>query len=556
MLRKTILPLIFILFCAITSLHAQNYTLLGDKTFGTYLHELEVSLIKLDGNHLLVAGTTLANTTGDKTEPICDSLGTGNADIWLLKIDTQLNIIWDKSIGGSKAETTPHILVSTGSNQILLTGTSDSDSSCDKTANNKKFPLTSIDYWICKLDSVGNRISDWTWGGTDTDNYPQSIQLTSGNYIVGGVSKSPISGDKTTANYNPLKNDYWLVKTDILGNKIWDKIYGGTGQENGLGNSQNRFMFLPDSADDNFILAGTTDSPQSGDISDSSRGSLDIWIIKIDSAGNKIWDKRFGGSNLDICNHIMHTSDNGYMICGSTNSPQGGDLTDSAKGLLDFWVLKLDSAGNKQWDKRYGGNKQNDGLWIENAPGGGYWVSGQTNSDSSFDVSENPYGNHDYWIFKIDDNGNKLWDHRFGGPGYNHGAGFVIMPDTSIFLYGYADVGTSAVKTDSGKGLEDYWIVHFKYTDSLSTVGVNNITDFSNGISVFPNPTKDLVTIKSGTDKIKQIELVNLMGETLQTQKINFSNTAQLNLQTYAPGFYFVRITGEKFTVVKRVVRE
>jgi hypothetical protein len=537
-------------------LNAQNYILYGDKTFGTYLNESDVSLIALDSSHLLIAGETQANITGDKTDPKCDSLMFNDPDIWIVKFDTAFNIIWDKSLGGKKPESCPHLYLLPNSTGILLACNSSSDSSCEKTENNRNFPANDNDYWTCQLDLNGTKIIDQTWGGNGSDLDPQYLELSSGNRIVGGISLSAIGADKSVVNYNPLKYDYWLIKLDSNGNKLWDKVYGGTGNEAANTNNHYQFMLLPDSVEDSFVLAGTTDSPLSGDITDSSRGMADIWVVKIDSAGNTLWDKRFGGTNTEQCNHIIHTNDNGYILCGFTLSPQGGDVTDSPKGGSDVWLVKLDSLGNKLWDKRYGGNKNNQGLWIDRAPGGGYWVSGETNSDSSFDVSELPYGSHDYWIFKIDDNGNKLWDHRFGGPGYNHGAGFVIMPDTSIFLYGYADTGTSAVKTDAGKGLYDYWIVHFKYTDSLSTVGVNNITDFSNGISVFPNPTKDVVTITSGTGKIKQIELVNLMGETVQTQKINSSNTAQLNLQNFAPGFYFVRITGEKFTVVKRVVRE
>jgi hypothetical protein len=550
--------LVYILIIiSIKSATAQNYTLLGDKCFGTFNSDLQMIVRVKDNSHLIIGGTTVANVNGDKTDPKCDSLSFSDRDIWLLEIDTAFNILWNKSIGGSRAEVDPYFQINTTNNNILLTCTSSSDSSCEKTGNNKgfSFPVYADNYWVCQLDTSGNRVSDQTWGTFSTFGclQPQIIQLQSGNFIIAGISSSPIGGDKTVSNYG--LQDYWVIKTDSVGNKLWDNVYGGSDIE--VGNVSNYydkgFMVLADKNDD-FILAGSSKSPVSGDISDSCRGNYDIWLIKIDSAGHKIWDKRYGGSNIDYCHHIINTNDNGYIICGQVSSPQGGDVSDSTKGGVDCWVVKLDSLGNKQWDKRYGGIGGASATWIEQAPGGGYWVSGYTQSTVSFDVTEPPYGYQDFWILKIDSAGNKLFDKRFGGAGGSLGCGFVIMPDSSIFLYGESS-GVSAVKTDPGHGsFADLWMVHFKYTDSLSTVSVNE-TAINNSFSIYPNPAKDLITVKSANEKIKTIYIYNLLGETILTQKINFNNSAQIDLQPFAKGFYLVKIEGEKNTITKRVVK-
>lgn len=561
MKEKILLLSCVILFCSST--FAQTYTLYGDKTFGSDKHDHVPSVVNLNNGNLLLASYSFGNVSGDKTVPSCDT--TFNpVDIWLLKIDTAFNILWNKCYGGSNEEYQPYIIKTKNTDRFILSSSSSSDSSCQKTANNKAYPnLNSNDYWTLAIDSDGNPINDHTWGGTLEDHYPQTIQLNSGNFITCGTSKSPISGDKTVSNYADstgiVHEDYWLVKTDSTGNKLWDKVFGGTGKEyDKLGTYENMFNILPDNNDD-FILAGTTDSPLSGDISDSSKGLQDIWIIKIDSIGNKIWDRRYGGSGNEKCNYIMHSEDNGYLVGGSTASPQGGDISDTARGGFDCWILKLDSVGNKEWDKRYGGNKNDDATWIVKAPGGGYWISGLSGSDSSGDVTEPRYASNnfsDYWIFKIDKNGNKLWDKRFGGPGMNEGSTFTLMPDGSIYLFGASFPGTSAVKTDSGVGQQDIWIVHFKYTDSLSTVGMLTQSNFINNLSVYPNPTKDVLTITSATENIKAIALVNLLGETLLEQKVGNARTTQLNLQAYPPGFYFVKVTEADYTVVKKVLRQ
>jgi hypothetical protein len=561
MKKKTLILIFIILYCS--AAFAQTYTLYGDKTFGSDRHEHTASIIDLNNGNLLLATYSFGKVSGDKTAPSCDSTILP-VDIWLLKIDTAFNILWDKCYGGSRPEYQPYLLKTKNPDRFILTSASSSDSSCQKTANNKGYPTSnSYDFWNLTIDSGGNPINDYTWGGTSEDRYPKTIELNSGNFVTCGASESPVSGDKTVANYvdsiGTMHEDYWIVKTDSLGNKLWDKVFGGIGREYyKLGTYENMFNILPDKNDD-FILAGTTDSPLSGDISDSSKGLQDIWIIKIDSAGNKIWDKRYGGSGNEQCNYIMHTADSGYLACGSTASPQGGDVSDSTKGQIDCWVIKIDSMGNKQWDKRYGGNKIDAATWIEKAPGGGYWISGVSASDSSGDVSEAryaPINATDYWIFKIDEAGNKLWDRRFGGPGMNIGSTFTLMPDGSIFLFGGSFPGTSPVKTDSGGGQEDIWIVHFKYIDSLTTSGIYNQNYFNTNLSVFPNPTTDVVTVTSSTENIKEVGLINLLGETMLEQKVNNARTTQLNLQPYPPGFYFVKVTGADYTVVKKVLRQ
>ena len=132
-------------------------------------------------------------------------------------------------------------------------------------------------------------------------------------------------------------------------------------------------------------------------------------------------------------------------------------------------------------------------YWLEQDYDGGYWIGGSTNADSSsFDISEPSYGLWDYWLIKIDSVGNKLFDKRFGGPGDDILYSFVIMPDSSMMLFGEGDSGISSVKTDAGKGLTDYWLVHFYY-GSNPPVSVTEIND-TGFISIYPNPATDVIS--------------------------------------------------------------
>ena len=546
-----------LLFIALVAINfqtfAQTFTLYGDKCFGGNSGEESSSIYLLPGGSFLICGESWSPISGNKTTALCPAIGIPK-DFWMLKVDNYLTIKWDKTIGGDKFEQQISFCKELQSGNLLFVGSSASDSSCDKSENDKGLSQTA-DSWMILTDSLGNKFFDKTIGASDDDRNSNLIESTQGDYyLVSSSLSSSVGGDKTAT---PIQDyDFWLTKFDSVFTKKWDKIYGGLGYETSDQGSTIPVNMIQEENGD-VLLAGITSSPVGYDISGTPRGYSDIWLIKLDSSGNKIWDKRYGGSGAENFGKIIHTKDHGYIIAASTNSPQSGDISDTSHGgIYDCWIVKLDSLGNKQWDKRYGGDGSDNSTWISEAPDSGYWISAKTTSDSSSDVSEPRFGNLDIWVFKIDNNGNKIWDKRFGGPSgsTSYPTNFIIMPDTSIFLCGIADSGTSTVKSDVGYGGRDYWVIHFKY--GTTTVGINEQATFNAGISLFPNPTRDLITIKSTTEKIKQVDLLNLVGETLQTQKVNFSNSTQVNLQTYAPGFYFVKITGEKYTVVNRVVRE
>lgn len=532
-------------------MNAQTFLLYYDKTFGTNTQDNGVRIIYNGTNRMYLLGVTPANINGDKTEPNCDT--TNHDDVWMLAVDTSLNIIWDKSIGGSYGEYVPFPVL-LNNNTIIFSTRSQSDSSCEKSQNLWGMP-GGYDYWVCAVDSNGNKEWDKSLGGTGPDNSPRIIKLTTGDFIVSGTSTSPISGDKTVANYGfPPSRDFWTIKLDSFGNKLWDKVYGGNGNENSFG--EFTFSLLP-TENGSFIISGSTQSDSSGDISHPSRGLNDIWIIKCDSAGNKIWDKRFGGSGQDDCKYVSRTKDNGYILAGGTNSPQDGDVSEppvAPQNNDNCWIIKLDSLGNKQWDKRYGGNI-GEGAWMAIQDfDGGYLIGANTSSDSGYHVSEPSYGGLDYWIFKIDSTGNKIWDKRFGSTGNDYLTSFFLMPDSSIVLCGHADSGTTAVKTDPGKGGNDYWIVRFKYVDN--SVGINSTLYLDNQFTISPNPTNGLLILKSNFLGDASLIIYNLVGEKVYQQKLSLQKQNKLDFSFLKNSMYFLKIQNDKYSFVTKFVKD
>jgi len=214
---------------------------------------------------------------------------------------------------------------------------------------------------------------DRTYGGSDKDGANCLIQTTDGGYMVAGHTKSKGAGD----------GDSWVIKLDKKGNKVWDRTYGGS--DNDLAWS------LIQTTDGGFAVAGVTFS--------KGAGYADIWVIKLDKKGNKVWDRTYGGSRADIAHSLIQTTDGGYAVAGYTSS-KGADY-------IDIWVIKLDKKGNKVWDRTYGGSGNDGASSLIQTTDGGYAVAGWTDSKGA--------GDADIWVIKLDKKGNKVWDKAYGG---------------------------------------------------------------------------------------------------------------------------------------------
>ena len=179
-------------------------------------------------------------------------------------------------------------------------------------------------------------------------------QFPSGEIILFGQSSSDAEGDKSQDAYEAFpgvnSGDFWIMKLDEFGVKIWDYRYGGFQQEIGID-----LIVLPDGS---MILAGSSSSGISGDKSQTGWGYNDYWMLKIDAAGNKLWDKRFGTNSFDYFSEIIQTQDGGFVLGGYTDGDISGDKTETAWDIgsyeYDYWIVKTDASGNKLWDKRYG----------------------------------------------------------------------------------------------------------------------------------------------------------------------------------------------------------
>ena len=174
------------------------------------------------------------------------------------------------------------------------------------------------------------------------------------------------------------------------------------------GSVQDFFTSIAITKDGGYLAGGFSNSNISGEKTQNSRGGNDYWVIKYTAQGLKQWDKTIGGSDDDKLYSVLQTDDGGYLLGGLSSSNVSGEKTTNSKGYSDYWIVKLDSAGNIEWDKTIGGSEMEFLTCMEKTSDGGYLLGGTSLSNAGFDKTENCWGGYDYWIVKINGKGKVL----------------------------------------------------------------------------------------------------------------------------------------------------
>jgi len=395
-----------------------GYLLLGDTT-SAGAGSTDLWLVKTDGagkqEWEKTYGGSSAETasaflpTGDGGSVILgrtNSFGTGAQDLWLIKTDGEGNLAWEKTFGGPFNDSPwgPSALQQTRDGGYLLLGRTNS------------FGAGYYDIWLIKTDADGNLVWEKTFGGRYNDDAFSVLQTADGGFIVTGTTP-PRGTDK----------DIWVIRVDADGNELWNRTYGGLSPE--------AISSFQQTAEGGYIILGTTRS--------FGAGSYDIWVVKTDAEGTVEWDRTFGGPNLEEALSIEQTSDGGYIILGDTPSLNAGGF--------DLWLIKTDPQGNKEWDRTYGGDDVELPRVLELAADGGYLLLGLTRSFGG--------GNFDLWLVKTDAEGNAEWDQTYGGWGYENayvldqaGSGYLLLGQTF----------------SSGSGSGDAWLIKLGSGDAVS----------------------------------------------------------------------------------------
>ncbi len=364
-----------------------------------------------------------------------------------------------------------------------------------------------------------------TFGGSLEEKTNSVVQTPDGGMIVLG---NTISNDGDINKINQ-ETAIWITKIDVNGNKVWSKTIGGS--LNDYGSS------IIATSDGNFAIAGYSAS-KDGDLP-GNVGMHDFFIAKINEYGNIIWSKNYGFAGHDHAHKIIQTNDGGYFVAGfaeySGIQGSGGEQNNGTghqighRGVLhgsgEYLGVKLDSEGNFQWFRFYGGT-QNDRINdVVQANDGGYVMVGYSES-TNFDVDDNK-GSYDYWVVKINQYGMLEWKHNYGGTGIDQAFGITKTGNNSYLIAGKSNSVDKNISKPLG-GF-DAWIVHIDdhghliWEKSFGGTGFDSVTTIkklnNNNFAIVGNTRNQFDNINNGQNDFWVFEIDNKANSKLYWQK-------------------------------------
>lgn len=379
-----ILILCFLLFYSSSIAWA---TTMFSHTFGGIGGDYARSVIETTDGGFIIGGYTNSFRT----------LGTTNYDSWLIKTDISGNVIWNKTYGQGILRS----LIETTDNNIVFVG----------------------NHRILKIDHEGNLVWNRTYDGAVFNSITES---SDGGFAIGGDIYSADNGS----------HDFLLIKTDHNGNLVWNKTF-----DNGV--TENAYSII-ETSDRGFAIVGVTSYHNFPE----DVGFSDCWLVKTDMNGVVEWNQTYGGQDFVRANSLIQTSDDGYLIVGQKTLEHDG------------WLVKTDSKGNLVLTKTFGKEYHDEQIFevIETVDGGVAFVG-----QSSF-LSE---GRADFWLVKLDSSFNEEWNQTYGGSGMDmaysfvesENGGYVLVGDT--YSIGLGDSDFWFVKTDDRGVIPEFssWIV-------------------------------------------------------------------------------------------------
>jgi hypothetical protein len=320
-------------------------------------------------------------------------------------------------------------------------------------------------------------------------------QTTDGGYIAAGCTDTYGAGDY----------DVYLVKTDANGLTLWSRTYGGPAGDLGL--------WIQQTADSGYIIAGVTES--------FGAGGVDVYLIKINSVGDTMWTRTYGGPRDDVGLAVQQTADDGYIVAGRTSS-YGAESS-------DVYIVRTDANGDTLWTRTYGGTGYDIAASVQQAPDGGYIVAGSTQSFGA--------GNGDVWLIKTDASGDTMWNRTFGGTGNDAGKSVQLTADR-----GYIVAGAT---WSFGSGLSDVYLIK---TDSLGRVGVEEPETPASRASALsltcePNPCRGrtAISFQLTANSSAQLSLFDASGRLVLSQPVRTSPFI-LHPSSLPAGVYVARL--------------
>ena len=389
-MKSLLLSGIFMIGLGVFS-QAQIGILKWTQAYGGTAVDEGISIFPSSNNEYVIWGNT-RSTDGDISNPL------GRADIWMLKIGEEGELLSEKTFGTAKDEFISDVAM-TNDKGYILAGYSQHE---DFVANNE--------LWVAKSDSSGNLLWHQSYGGSYREAAHAIKQTSDGGYLVAGNT-----GSEEILGYPGMNNfAAWVLKLDRSGEIEWEQA---------LGRPFSSFYDVAENMQGNYVLVGGTNKGGGGI-------NVDCWLLELDKQGEIILNKTYGGSKYDAWKTITILSDGGYLLGGDVQSRDGQAV--GLVGRQDCWLVRTDDQGNIEWQKTFGGNEYEFISYAQPYPEGGYLVGGTTESVDG-DVLGNA-GARDMWVVWLEEEEGIKWQRTIGGEG-NENLSDILLSESSSFIF-------------------------------------------------------------------------------------------------------------------------
>ncbi len=367
------------------------------KSYGGSFLESLASVIETENGDLILLGKT-GSDDGD-----IESGNNGGDDVWLIRLNSQGELIWENTYGGSMNDAGSTVIQTDDGGFLVLAESFSEDGDISTNYENG-------DFLLFKVDSNGALIWEKIFGGSLSD-VPTNMIISSNNEILLGGLSSSFDGDINISS-NGLSFEYVVMKLNIDGDLLWSRTYGGDG-----GDGLSKILEMDSGG---FLLVGDMYYSEGGDISNSYNGH-DCWFLRINESGDIVWERTYGGNANDIANSVRKRANGNFVIAGASKSSDI-DLEENF-GDLDCWIFEINENGDFIWGKNYGGSDIDSATDIElTDDGGAIFTVRSLSIDGEFDMGS---GNYDFCIVKLSilTNTNEIEDQElvavFPNPSFN-----------------------------------------------------------------------------------------------------------------------------------------
>jgi hypothetical protein len=359
------------------------------KTVGGTKNDAANSVVKtLDGGYAILGHSQSNNA--DITDKTNESF-----DFWVLKYNQDNTLSWSKTFGGSGDDRGKDIIQTTDGGFAIFGFTESNDLDVTENAGFR-------DFWVAKLTTNGTLSWQKSFGFSGSDYGTSLLQTNDNGFLLTGVLDVTASGGLGNARTSQRHagGDIWTVKLNATGDFEWSKYFGGSFTDEAFG--------VEKTADNGFIIVGSSDS-NDVDIN-ANIGTYDFWVLKISATGTLLWEKSFGGTEIDEARAITATNDGNFIIVGDTRSSNANVSTNN--GAADLWMLKINPIGTILWEKSFGSTGFDVARSVSKTQDNGFIISGSSRSSDGGFTNQ---GQNDAWILKVDAQGVLEWQKTIGG---------------------------------------------------------------------------------------------------------------------------------------------